>query len=75
MGGGPSKYVEKQECFVRDNYQKYKNELGNNYSSLQVEGKLRQLYANSDTCKENRNSYILDCKWKEVKNRVKPTYY
>ena len=74
MGGGPSKYVESQERFVRDNYQKYKNELGSNYSTMQVQGKLRQLYANSDTCKENKNSYILDYKWKEVKNRVKPTY-
>ena len=74
MGGGPSKYVEHQERFVRDNYQKNKNELGSNYSSLQVQGKLRQLYANSDTSKENRNSYILDHKWVEVKNKVNPTY-
>ena len=74
MGGGPSKYVDYQERFVRDNYHKYKNELGSNYSSLQVQGKLRQLYANTDTVKENRNSYILDYKWNEVKNKVKPSY-
>jgi hypothetical protein len=71
MGGGPSKYVEHQERFVRDNYQKYKNELGSNYSSLQVQGKLRQLYANSDTSRENRNSYILDHKWVEVSTKNK----
>jgi hypothetical protein len=74
MGGGHSKYVEHQERFVRDNYHKYKNELGSNYSSLQVQGKLRQLYANSDTSRENRNSYILDHKWIEVKNKVNPTF-
>ena len=74
MGGGPSKYVEHQERFVRTNYNKYKDELGSNYSPLQVEGKLRQLYANTDTSKENRNSYILDYKWNDVKNKIKPTY-
>jgi hypothetical protein len=73
MGSGPSKYVEDQERFVRDNYQKYKNELGSNYSRLQVQGKLRQLYARSDTINENKNSYILDYKWKEVKNKINST--
>ncbi len=74
MGGGPSKYVENQERFVRDNYDNYKNELGSNYSRMQIQGKLRQLYANSDTSKENKNSYILDYKWNEIKNKVKPIY-
>jgi len=74
MGAGQSRYVEQQEQFVKNNYHKYKNELGNNYSRPQVEGKLRQLYANSDTSRENRNSYILDYKWNEVKSRITPSY-
>lgn len=69
MGGGDSKYVQAQEEFVRNNYNLYKKELPN-YSRLQIQGKLRQLYARSDEITENRFSYINEITWKNAKRNV-----
>lgn len=69
MGGGDSKYVQAQEEFVRNNYNLYKKELPD-YSRLQIQGKLRQLYARSDEMTENRFSYINETMWKNAKRNV-----
>lgn len=69
MGGGDSKYVQAQEEFVRNNYDSYKKELPN-YSRLQIQGKLRQLYARSDEITENRFSYINETTWKNAKRNA-----
>lgn len=69
MGGGDSKYVQAQEEFVRNNYNLYKKELPD-YSRLQIQGKLRQLYARSDEITENRFSYINEITWKNAKRNV-----
>ena len=44
MGGGDSKYIQKQEKFVRENYDTFKSRLPD-YSSGQIKGKMRQMYA------------------------------
>jgi len=74
MGGGESRYVQDQEIFVRNNVEKYKEALPPRYSREQIKGKLRQLYANSDTIDRNKNSYIMDYEWSKVKSKVTPTY-
>jgi hypothetical protein len=74
MGGGESKYVQDQERFVRENVEIYKSALPNNYTSSQIKGKLRQLYANTDTHKENKYSYVMDYEWNKVKALVVPKY-
>jgi len=74
MGGGNSRYVEDQERFVRDNYDRYKNVVPERIGRLQLEGKLRQLYASSDTIKENKNAYILSYDWEKAKKTVTPIY-
>jgi hypothetical protein len=74
MGGGNSRYVDDQERFVRDNYEQYKKVVPERIGRLQLEGKLRQLYASSDCVPENRNSYILGHDWADVKKRVQPIY-
>ena len=74
MGAGESKYVQDQERFVRDNIDLYKNALPNNYSSSQIKGKLRQLYANTDSINENKRSYIYIDEWQKAKNKVVPIY-
>jgi len=74
MGGGNSRYVEAQEEFVRNNYDKYKKVVPEHIGRLQLEGKLRQLYASSDTSNENKNSYILNHDWEKVKKQVTPIY-
>lgn len=74
MGGGDSKYVQDQERFVNANVESYKNALPSHYSRSQIKGKLRQLYANSDTSRDNRNSYILDHVWQDAKKKLTPTY-
>lgn len=67
MGGGYSIHIEKQERFVRDNYQDFKDKLPE-YSQEQIEGKMRQLYAGIDEDYENRNSYIIQHNWTNAKN-------
>ena len=76
MGGGPSIHVQRQEEFVRQNLHKFKSSLNASrtnsrysepYSNGQVEGKLRQLYHNSDTCSDNRRSYIDPYEWDKTK--------
>jgi len=69
MGSGESRYVQKQEKFVRDNYNYYKKELPN-YSQCQIKGKLRQLYAGSDEIKENKSSYINHHTWINAKKKI-----
>jgi hypothetical protein len=74
MGGGESKYVEDQEKFVRNNVEAFKKALPEHYSHSQIKGKLRQLYANSDTNKDNRSAYVLEYEWKKAKAVVVPVY-
>ena len=74
MGGGESRYVQDQEIFVRNNVDKYKEVLPSRYSKEQIKGKLRQLYANSDSVDRNKNSYIMDYEWSKAKQKVIPTY-
>ncbi len=74
MGGGESRYVQDQERFVNNNIDNYKKALPDYYSNSQIKGKLRQLYAKSDSCQRNKNSYIVDCEWSKVKNKVTPVY-
>ena len=69
MGGGESKYVQDQERFVRANIDNYKKVLPEHLSKSQIAGKLRQLYANSDCCSDNKNSYILSHTWVEAKKK------
>lgn len=75
MGGGDSKYVQDQERFVNANIDNYKKVLPEHYSRNQIKGKLRQLYANSDSISDNKNSYILDHVWKDAKLKTNPIYY
>ena len=84
MGGGSSSYesrrIERQEAFVRENVKQFKDTLNKNrrygssynepYSNGQVEGKLRQLYHNSDTCRDNRRSYINPQEWDSAKSSL-----
>lgn len=77
MGGGNSIQIEKQEQFVRDNLQRFKEEVNrtNNpykyhYNDNQISGKLRQLYHNSDTIKENKRSYINEETWNNAKIKL-----
>jgi hypothetical protein len=78
MGGGPSIHVERQEQFVRENLQKFKKEVNSpqrymteyRYSDEQVKGKLRQLYHNTDTLKENRYAYINETTWGNAKRNI-----
>jgi hypothetical protein len=74
MGAGESVYVQNQERFVNANVEIYKKGLPNHYSRSQIKGKLRQLYANSDTSKDNKNSYILDHVWIQARNNITPVY-
>jgi len=74
MGAGESIYVQNQERFVRENVENYKNALPNHYSHSQIKGKLRQLYANTDTRNENKHSYISSYEWEKVKKAVIPKY-
>jgi hypothetical protein len=74
MGAGESVYVQNQERFVNNNINNYKKVLPSHYSNSQIKGKLRQLYANSDTCQRNKNSYIVDYEWSKIKQKVTPVY-
>jgi hypothetical protein len=74
MGGGESKYVEDQERFVRANLSQFKEALGKNYGEGQIKGKLRQLYASTDTHDRNKHSYILSYEWNKAKTKVTPIY-
>ena len=74
MGSGESKYVQDQERFVNANVEAYKKILPSHYSRSQIKGKLRQLYANSDLTRDNKNSYILDHVWKDAKTKIIPVY-
>lgn len=74
MGSGESKYVQDQERFVNANVEAYKKTLPSHYSRSQIKGKLRQLYANSDLTRDNKNSYILGHVWKDAKTKITPVY-
>lgn len=74
MGAGESVYVQNQERFVNANVEIYKKRLPKHYSQSQIKGKLRQLYANSDTSKDNKNSYILHHVWANARNNITPVY-
>ena len=74
MGSGESKYVQDQERFVNANVEAYKKTLPSHYSRSQIKGKLRQLYANSDSTRDNKNSYILDHVWANARNNITPVY-
>ena len=74
MGSGESKYVQDQERFVNANVDNFKKALPEHYSRSQIKGKLRQLYANSDTKYDNRNSYIADHSWQNAKTKITPVY-
>lgn len=69
MGSGESVYVKNQEEFVRSNRNSFKSQLPG-YSSSQIDGKLRQLYAGTDTRKENSWAYINPSKWNDAKTKV-----
>jgi len=73
MGSGQSNYVSNQEKYVkanRDIYAKVLNQNGKYYNRYQIEGKLRQEYAN----RSSNNGYILDHNWKEAKEIVNSSY-
>jgi len=79
MGSSSSIHIEKQETFVRQNLKQFKDELNKErinskyfepYSNGQVEGKLRQLYHNSDVCRDNRRSYINPYEWDNAKKNL-----
>jgi hypothetical protein len=74
MGGGESKYVQRQEKFVKANVENLKKVLPERYYKQQIEGKLRQLYANSDSIKENRTAYINEYDWNKAKISAKLVY-
>lgn len=74
MGSGDSKYVQDQERFVNANIDNFKKVLPEHYSRSQIKGKLRQLYANSDTSRDNKSSYILDNVWNTAKTKTAPVY-
>lgn len=69
MGAGESNYVQNQEAFVRENRSNFKSHLSG-YTQTQIDGKLRQLYAGTDTTSRNNWSYINPEKWKKVKSSV-----
>ena len=73
MGAGESVYVQKQEAFVRENREAFKKQLSG-YSRGQIEGKLRQLYAGTDTSRENQYSYINADNWKKAKSSIVVSY-
>jgi hypothetical protein len=74
MGGGESKYVQDQERFVRNNLELYRKVVPDRYSRGQIQGKLRQLYASSDTAQRNKDTYINDYTWNDIKKKVNPVY-
>jgi hypothetical protein len=74
MGGGESKYVQRQEKFVKANVENLKKVLPERYYRQQIEGKLRQLYANSDSINENRTAYINEYDWNKAKISAKLVY-
>ena len=59
MGAGESMYVKNQEKFVKANIDNLKQVLPKRYYKQQIEGKLRQLYARSDSLNHNKNTYDL----------------
>jgi len=74
MGCGESKYVQNQERFVKANVENLKQVLPKRYYRQQIEGKLRQLYAHSDSSSNNKNSYINDYDWNKAKTSAKFVY-
>lgn len=75
MGAGESVYVQKQEAFVRENREKYRNSpYLKEYNQAQIDGKLRQVYAGTDTSRENQWSYINPTTWNNVRSTIVPTY-
>jgi len=73
MGSGESVYVKNQEEFVRENRDNFKKQLSG-YTNSQIDGKLRQLFAGTDTKKENSWSYINSNKWNDAKSKVIVSY-
>ena len=69
MGAGESVYVQKQEAFVRENREAFKKQL-TGYSRMQIDGKLRQLYAGTDNSRENQYSYINADKWEKARKSI-----
>lgn len=69
MGAGESVYVQNQEAFVRENRSKFKSQL-TGYTQMQIDGKLRQLYARTDNNRDNSGSYINDETWNRAKSSV-----
>jgi hypothetical protein len=74
MGGGESKYVQRQERFVKANVENLKRALPDRYYRQQIEGKLRQLYANSDCIRQNKTAYINEYDWNKAKTSAKLVY-
>jgi hypothetical protein len=69
MGAGESVYVRNQEQFVRANRESFKKEL-KGYTQLQIDGKLRQLYARTDDRRENEWSYTNPTDWNRAKSKI-----
>jgi len=69
MGAGESVYVQNQEAFVRENRSSFKSQLSG-YTQTQVDAKLRQLYAGTDTSSRNNWSYINPNTWEKAKSSV-----
>ena len=63
-----------QYSYILIKSENYKKALPNHYSHSQIKGKLRQLYANTDTRNENKHSYISSYEWGKVKAVVIPKY-
>jgi len=74
MGSAESQYVRKQEEFVSKNVEKYKRVLPEYYNTRQIKGKLRELYAGSDLCRENQNTYIFKDDWISAKSKINSSY-
>jgi len=74
MGAGESMYVKNQEKFVKANIDNLKQVLPKRYYKQQIEGKLRQLYARSDSLNHNKNTYINDYDWNKAKISAKLVY-
>ena len=67
MGSGISmsdREFDKQEAYVRQNFEKAKQSVPSRYTSTQIRMKLRQEYYK----KPSSNDYISDYDWQKFKN-------
>lgn len=55
--------IDKQEQYVDRNFEKVKNQLNKDYTSLQIKAKLRQEYHRNS----NNNDYIMAHVWNSVR--------